>query len=59
MDWKIIIEMFGYLLIWAAIDYGRPERYKIKTFSKDGFILLIMVIIAVLCIRFDYFITLM
>ena len=40
-----LLNIFGWILIWAAIDVGRPAEYQLKLFSKDWFIVLILFII--------------
>lgn len=48
---KTILGVFACFLLWVAADYGRTDECKIKLWSKDywviGLILLVSVIITV------------
>lgn len=46
-----ITELIGYIILWVAVDLFRKDDSKIKTFSIDWFIILIIVIAAVSLIK--------
>jgi len=46
-----ISDVIGFLLIWYAINYKRNKHCMIEDYTKDWFILLIIVITAALFFR--------
>jgi hypothetical protein len=40
---NFIINLIGIFLIFVAIDYKRPMEYRAKTFSKDWWIIILIV----------------
>lgn len=51
MWWEAIVEIFGYFLIFVAIDYKRKPESEIKFLSWDWFVTLLLVIVATILIR--------
>lgn len=51
---EFILHILGYFIIFFAIDYKRGPESKIEPFSKDYFIVLLMVFVAVIMLRFGY-----
>ncbi len=42
----IILNFLGALIIWIAVDIGRNQESKIKPFSKDWFLALFAIALA-------------
>lgn len=48
---KFLVEALGFFLIYMAIDVKRPEECKIKIFSKEWFIIVVLVTTGVILIK--------
>ena len=45
---RILLSMVGFFFIFMAVDYGRTKENKIKLFTKQGLIVLGMVLLGVI-----------
>lgn len=39
------LDILGFILIYIAVDYKRREESKIPTFSADGILIIVLVIV--------------
>jgi len=48
---KLIIEIIAALLIYVVIDYKRPKEYEIKMNTKEWWLQLFIIVIAITLIK--------
>ena len=52
MDWiEIVFNIFGYILIWIAIDFKRPAKYRFNPSQKEWWFILLLIVIGSILIN--------
>ena len=52
MDWiEIVFNIFGYLLIWVAVDFKRPAKYRFTPSQKEWWFIMLLIVIGSILIN--------